>query len=101
MPLFTSGTRQKSDPNSYHPSPFYDKTELLKTGTFTVRIADTTFGSTVRRFKEGDYKIGEVIEVCHDLEQKVKEAYENQPKHETDFDAVNKFLIKVRQEYFG
>lgn len=79
----------------------YNGLELLKTGTFTVRITDTTFGSTIRRFKEGEYEIGEVIQVCYDLEQKIKKAYENNSDHYVNMDAVNEFLIKVRKENFG
>ena len=37
--------------------------ELLERGTFTVRIVETPVGETVRKIKEGDYRIGEVIDL--------------------------------------
>lgn len=37
--------------------------ELLEQGTFTVRIADTPLGDTVRKIKAGDYRVGEVVDL--------------------------------------
>lgn len=72
--------------------------ELLRTGTFTVRIADTEIGPTVRRFKEGDYTVGEVVQTCHDWQWIVEEAYQRNPGKTTDHELMNHFLIKIRRE---
>lgn len=72
--------------------------ELLRTGTFTVRVADHEMGPTIRRFKEGDYRIGEVIDACEEWEQKLRAAFEKNPDKETDTDKVNEFLLKARKE---
>jgi predicted nucleotidyltransferase len=71
--------------------------ELLSTGTFTVKIADLEVGGIVKRFKEGDYNVGEVIQTCYDWERKLKNAYENNPDKQTDLEAVNRFLLDVRK----
>lgn len=79
----------------------YNGLELLTTGTFTVRIADTPIGVTVRRFKDGEYEVGEVIDTCHRLEKKVRAAYEANPGKETDVAAVDAFLLGMRRKHWG
>lgn len=76
----------------------YNAYELLTTGTFTLRIIDTEVGQIVKRFKNGEYEHGEVMQHLHTWEQKVHDAFDNTPHHETDLDAVNEFLLKVRRE---
>lgn len=78
----------------------YNAYELLTTGTFTVRVADTEVGETVRRFKSGDFEIGEVIQVCSDWQIKVEKAYDACEKKEADKDKINEFLLKVRKEHW-
>lgn len=78
----------------------YNAYELLNTGTFTVRIADTEVGEIVRKFKNDDFTIGEVIEVCHQWQIKVYEALDNNPKKEADLKPVNDFLLKVRKDFW-
>lgn len=73
--------------------------ELLTTGTFTIRIADLSIGGDVRRFKEGNYDgKGDVINLCIEWEQRVREAYDANPNKKTDIDKVNEFLLTVRRE---
>jgi predicted nucleotidyltransferase len=78
----------------------YNGYELLTTGTFTVRIVDTNIGDAVKRFKEGDYEIGEVIQLCHDWMGVVDIAYEKRPEHHADIDKVNNFLLDVRKAFW-
>lgn len=79
----------------------YNAYELLKTDKeFTVKIADTEIGKTVRRFKNGDFEVGEVVQICHDWEIKVREAYEKNPDHKTNIDAINDYLLYVRESYW-
>ena len=80
----------------------YNARELLETGTFTIRIADTEIGDTIRKFKDGKYTPGEVIQVCWDLETKVLQAFKSgkYKDKETDIEPVNKFLLKVRKDFW-
>ncbi len=43
--------------------------ELLERRTFTLRIADTPIGETLRRIKANNYRAGEVIDLGDDLTQ--------------------------------
>lgn len=81
----------------------YNARELLETGTFTIRIADTEVGPTIRRFKEGQYTPGEVIQFCWDLETRVLRAFKNGKfkNKETEIEPVNDFLLKVRKEFWA
>ena len=78
----------------------YNGTELLTTGDFTIRIADTPMGETVRRFKLGQFDRAEYDELSEAWGVKLQEAYENSPDKHTDFDAINKFLLKSRKEFW-
>lgn len=77
----------------------YNAYELLTTGTFTIRIIDTEVGETVKRFKENDFTIGEVIEICQEWKEKVDNAYENGKfkNKESDIEKINDFLLEVRK----
>lgn len=72
--------------------------ELLRTGTFTVKISEHPMGPTIRRFKEGNYSFGEVIDTCRSWEAKVRAAYMANPNKQTDTSKINKFLLKARKE---
>lgn len=74
----------------------YNGWELLSTGTFTVKISETPIGYTVRRFKNGEFTFGEVIDTCRTWEAKVKQAFIANPAKETDIEAVNKVLLDIR-----
>lgn len=76
----------------------YNAYELLCTGTFNVRIADTEIGEICRRFKNGDYTFGEVIDTCRKWEENVRMAYKENPDKQTNVEPVNEFLLKVRKE---
>ena len=78
----------------------YNAWELLKTGTLTIRIIDTPIGETVRRFKNGNYKRGEVIDECWHWEQEVNRAFAENPDKEANLEPVNEFLLRVRKEFW-
>lgn len=78
----------------------YNAYELLSTGTFTIRIADTEVGEQVRRFKNGEFTHGEVIQACWDWETKVIQAFNKNPDKKTDLKPVNDFLLRVRKEFW-
>lgn len=75
----------------------YQGIELLRTGTFTIRIADTEIGTMLRAWRQGDYSMGEVIDACRVYEQMLQEAYNENPDKTTDFEAVNTFILEARK----
>ena len=78
----------------------YNAKELLETGTFTVRIGDLPFGKTVMKWKMGDYKVGEVIGICYELEEEVRQAFNKNPNKTTDLEKRNEVLLDVRKIKF-
>lgn len=78
----------------------YNGYQLITSGTFTVKIIDTEIGETVKRFKEGNYNAGEVIDVCLEYEKKVRKAAELYDRP-ANLEPVNKFLLKVRKEFWS
>ena len=74
--------------------------ELLERGTFSIRIADTPIGGTVRRIKEGDYRVGEVIDLG--------EYWENEAARRLTIcsrqgrpDLADAFLSKLRKAFLS
>lgn len=84
----------------------YQGWELLSTGTFTIRIADTPIGETLKRWKSMQSSeilknnAGEVIDLCLHWESELRKAYDANPNKQTDFNKVNEFLLKVRKEFW-
>lgn len=74
----------------------YNGWELLSTGTFSMDLSKTPIYSVAKRFKNGDYKMGEVIDQCMYWDDRVKEAYKLNPDKKTDLNKVNEFLLQVR-----
>jgi uncharacterized protein len=78
----------------------YNGWELLQSGTFTVRIADTPVGDQIRAFKEGDFATDEVIRICDHWQNKIEEAYTRNPDKQVDMDKVNDVLLAIRREFW-
>lgn len=78
----------------------YNAWELLSFGSFSVDMTDTPIYETLKRFKAGEYEIGEVIQATFDYEKKVINAYECNKSKLTDFDQLNAFLLKIRKQSF-
>jgi len=79
----------------------YQGWELMTTGTFTVRIADTQIGETARRFKNGNFtSFGEVIDECNKWQDKMIDAWNDLTHKETDLEPINAFLLELRREYW-
>ena len=74
--------------------------ELLETGTFTIRICDTSLGSTVARMKDGNYRVGEVIDLGEDLTQKARRHVAS-CQHRADVGAIDQFLIRLRRIFLS
>jgi|SRR3990167_5224928 len=78
----------------------YNAWELLSTGTFSVNLVDSPVYDLCKRFKAGDYEIGEVIQHCFDWETKVLLAYKQNPDKKTNMEPVNEFLLKIRKKFW-
>lgn len=88
-------------PNKYATAylrTLYQAHQLLSTGDFQVSMVDTPVYEQLKRFKAGEYTVGEVIQVCRDWEEKVDNAYQRCNKKNTNLEKVNEFLLKVRKE---
>ena len=72
--------------------------ELLERGSFTVRICDTPLGPTVARIKDGNYRVGEVIEHGEELTQTATRQLAD-CRHASDFGAIDQFLIRLRKAF--
>jgi len=84
----------------------YQAEELLRAGTFTVRIADTPIGEYVRAVKNKDdshfdISKGAIINKCNELEWHVRAAFDENPYKETNVEKVNDFLLRMRHKYWG
>lgn len=75
----------------------YQAWQLLTTGVFSVDMSQTPIYAQLKRFRQGKYTYGEVIESCHEWEAKINEAFILNPNKEIDLKPVNEFLLKVRK----
>lgn len=72
--------------------------ELLESGTFTIRVAESEIGSTLKRWKAGAFQMGEVIDTCRTWSIAVESAYEKYGKDkQTNLEPVNAFLLDLRR----
>jgi uncharacterized protein len=76
----------------------YQATELLETGNFSVNMEKTPIFEKLKRWKNKDYTVGDVIETCHNWEQKVEEAFKRNPDKQPNIDLVNEYLLRIRKE---
>lgn len=74
--------------------------ELLLTGTFHVDLRGREIYDQAKRFKEGNFTQGEVIQACWDMETRVIKAFNKNPDKQTDVKPVNEFLLRVRKKYW-
>lgn len=76
----------------------YNLCELLETGRFTVRIADTSVGKTIGDLKDGRYRLGDVIELG---QQWLDEADRRlaRCRHTPDLSRVDEYLVRIRKAF--
>lgn len=73
---------------------------FLETGDYIVDMAGTPVHEVLTRWKTGDWKVGEVVEMCELFKDKI-EAFPIMFKKETNIDKVNEFIIRVRKENYS
>jgi predicted nucleotidyltransferase len=76
----------------------YHLCELLETGTFTLRIADTPIGRTIAALKEGAFRTGEVIDLAEHWTE-VATRRLAQCHHKPDPTAIDAFLLRIRKAF--
>ncbi|MFO7929413.1 MAG: DNA polymerase beta superfamily protein [Actinomycetota bacterium] len=84
-----------------HLRVLYNGYQLLSTGKkFDVNLAGSPVYDKVKKFKQGDYTPGEVVQECWEWEQRLVQAYRNFPDKETNFKLVDRYLLKVRKDFW-
>jgi hypothetical protein len=77
----------------------YNGIELLNTGSFTLRIVDTSIGEICKQAKSGNLEDEAFFTHCDDLESRLGDAYNNSKLPTTaNYSEINKFLLRVRKE---
>lgn len=79
----------------------YSGWEILSTGTFSINLEGTPVFEQCRRFKAGDYQVGEVVQACYYWEEKVRQAYAKNPDKKTNMEPVNELLLRIRKAYWS
>ena len=74
--------------------------ELLETGRFTVRIADTRFGETMARVTRGMVRPGEVIDLGEQLREDAARRLAR-CQHMADLPSVDEYLIRIRKAFLS
>jgi len=72
--------------------------ELLETGAFTVRIADTSVGATIAQAKNGGLRTGEIIDLAEAWTQEAARRLAH-CRHRADPDRADEFLIRLRTAF--
>ncbi len=76
----------------------YNLCELLETGTFTIRIADSPIGKAIASIKGGDYKTGEIIDLGEHWAQEASRRLAHCEQH-PNLERANEFLIRIRKAF--
>jgi hypothetical protein len=81
-----------------HIRVLYNLCELLETGRFTVRIADTPVGKTIADVKAGRYRLGDVIELgqhwLDEADRRLKGC-----RRRADPTRVDDYLVRIRKAF--
>jgi hypothetical protein len=72
--------------------------ELLERGTFSIRIAETPVGDAVRKIKDGEYRVGEVIDLGEYWTEQATRRLSACPQRARP-DLVDAFLINLRKGF--
>jgi hypothetical protein len=78
----------------------YQGCVLLETGQLPVNMTDTPVFDMLKKWKSGEFSVGEVMQICWEYEQKITEIYNRTPVKETDMDNINEFLLTIRRDNF-
>lgn len=73
--------------------------ELLKLENFYVKIEEGRFKEKLKKYKQGSYAVGDVINHAESLTSFAK-AILKDCKHKANVDKINEFLIDIRKRYW-
>lgn len=76
----------------------YNLCELLTTGSFHIRVADTPAGARLARIKDGQYRLGEVIDWGEELTQQAQQL-RTTCRDESDPGRIDDFLVSIRRAF--
>ncbi len=79
----------------------YNGFELLDSGkNFSINLEDSPIFKKLKRIREGNYRIGEVIEEGFYWEKKLEQAYARNPEKKSDMENIENFLFEIRKAYW-
>ncbi|MBM4133819.1 MAG: hypothetical protein FJ245_08640 [Nitrospira sp.] len=81
-----------------HLRVLFNLCELLATGTFTVRTADTSLGETLRQVQADALTVGQIVDAGERLLQEATQRLAR-CSHQPDLEAVNAFLGRLRKAF--
>jgi predicted nucleotidyltransferase len=76
----------------------YNLCELLASGSFHVLVADTPAGERLARIKDGQYRLGEVMDWGEELTQQAQQLTAAR-RDESDLQRINAFLVAIRRAF--
>lgn len=76
----------------------YNLCELLTSGRFHIRVADTPIGDRLVRIKQGQYRLGEVMDWGEELTQQAQQLTIAR-QDECDLPRINGFLVALRRAF--
>lgn len=76
----------------------YNLCELLKSGSFDIRIADTPAGEQLARIKNDQYRLGDVMEWGEELTEQARRLIAV-CRDESDLPRINHFLGTIRRAF--
>lgn len=77
----------------------YSLIRLLESGSFDVEVKFDILKEQLLKYKNGEYKLGEVIDSAEILTEMAKERLQ-ECNHKPNIEKVNDFLLKIRQKYW-
>lgn len=78
----------------------YHLCELLETGTFRIRVVDSPIGALLGRIKDGNYRIGEIIDAGEAWTDEARKRLAH-CRQKADIQAVDAFLVRIRRAFLG
>ena len=76
----------------------YNLCELLVSGSFHMRVVDTPAGERLARIKDGQYRLGEVMDWGEELTQQAQQLT-GARRGESDLQRINGFLVAIRRAF--
>lgn len=72
--------------------------QILSMGTFSVCLLNTPVFDACKKFKLGNFEIGEVIQLTHEWQEKVEDAFADNPDKKSNLEPVNELLLEIRKQ---